>query len=294
MRIVYIGTVDFSEHCLRVVLENRASVVGIVTSKDPTDNSDYCDLTPLARQHHIPIHYCQQVNDPETVTWIRSMAPDVIFCWGFSQMIKADLLSIAPKGVIGVHATLLPENRGRHPLIWSLALGLKESGLTFFRMDAGADSGPILSQARFTIGDDDNATTLYAKVKQLASRQIGSFLPELTSGTARFTVQEAAKANSWRKRSRSDGRIDWRMCGDAIVNLVRALARPYPGADFLYKGQVVAVWQVQRYWAPIQKNIEPGKIIEIVEGKPIVKCYDTAIVIMDYQPKVPFVKGEYL
>ena len=104
-----------------------------------------------------------------------SLAPDVIFCFGWSRLIKKTLLNIAPLGVIGFHPALLPANRGRHPLIWSLILGLKESGSTFFFMDEGADSGDILSQLNVSISEMDDAGTLYVNVQSSAVDDIDTF-----------------------------------------------------------------------------------------------------------------------
>ncbi len=294
MRIVYIGIVDFSRHCLREVLKNRGDVVGIVTSKNSSFNSDYCDLTQIARRHNIPIHYCMNVNDRGSVKWIKDRKPDILFCWGWSQLIKAELLSLPPMGVVGVHPALLPQNRGRHPLIWALALGLKKSGLTFFFMDKGADSGPVLSQKRFEITGRDTAGTLYGKIKKLAARQIAEFLPQLVSRNYKTVAQDPEKANYWRKRSVADGLIDWRMDAAAVLNLIRALAKPYPGAQFKYNDKVITVWEAHRYGKKVPSNAEPGKVIFVSGGKPAIKCYDSAIAIDRYDPCVNFVKGEYI
>lgn len=294
MRIIFIGAVDFSQHCLKVLLKNHGRVVGIVTTTNAGNNSDYSDLTPIAVDHQIAIHYCQNINKPETVEWIRDKRPDIIFCWGFSQLIKAELLSIPPQGIIGVHPAILPQNRGRHPLIWALALGLRESGLTFFRMDDGADSGPILSQERFVIRDDDDATTLYSKIKDLATKQISLFIPSLVNGTAKLVEQDSEKANYWRKRSKKDGIIDWRMSILAIINLVRSLSKPYPGATISYKEQLITIWKAQRYEGLVADNIEPGKIIAIMGHQPVVKCYDGAVILTAYEPRSKWIVGDSL
>lgn len=293
MRIVYIGIVDFSYHCLCEVLKHQGEVVGIVTSKNDGNNADFSDLTPISRQYDIPIHYCENVNDPETIQWIIDRAPDIIFCWGWSQIIKAKLLSLSPLGVVGVHPALLPENRGRHPLIWALVLGLKESGLTFFFMDKGADSGPILSQKKFDIADEDTAHTLYEKIKSLATVQIAEFLPKLISRDYHTVVQHPGEANYWRKRTAEDGMIDWRMSANAILNLIRALTRPYPGAQCNYKGRIVTVWEAHKHPLPAPANIEPGKILHVSDAAVIVKCYDSAIAVVNYEPSVVFIEGEY-
>jgi len=294
MRIVYIGIVEFSYHCLYEVLRHQGNVVGIITSKNDKNNSDYCDLTPISSQYSIPIHYCKNVNDPETMNWIKSREPDIIFCWGWSQLIKAELLSLPPLGIIGVHPALLPQNRGRHPLIWALVLGLKESGLTFFFMDEGADSGPILSQKKIEISNEDTAKTLYKKIEELATVQIAEFLPQLISGNYNTIIQDSEKANYWRKRSTKDGMIDWRMNEIAILNLIRALTKPYPGAQFNYKEQIITVWDAHKYNQEFPSNIEPGKVILVSNNAPVIKCYDGAIVLDKYEPNISFIEGEYI
>jgi methionyl-tRNA formyltransferase len=292
MRIVYIGTVEFSRYCLNEVLKNQGNVVGIVTSKNNMVNSDYHDLTPVANTNNIPIHYCTNVNDSETVQWIKDRKPDIIFCWGWSKIIGTELLSLPPMGIVGAHPSLLPYNRGRHPLIWSLVLGLTEGGLTFFFMDKGADSGPILSRRGFEITTEDTAMSLYTKIEQLAESQIAEFLPQLISGTYSTTIQNTDKANYLRKRTGKDGIIDWRMGKEAILNLIRALTKPYPGATFDYKGQTVTVWEAYTYQEQVSSNMEPGKII--LPCPPVIKCYDGAIQLDNYEPHIDFITGDYL
>ena len=147
----------------------------------------------VAKEFNIPIHYCKNINDPLTIQWIKNKQPDIIFCWGWSQIIQKDLLSLPNSGIVGVHPALLPKNRGRHPLIWSLVLGLRESGLTFFFMDEGADSGPILSQERFLIEDEDTAKDLYKKIKVLATKQIAKFLHSLLIKIIRHSIKIRSK-----------------------------------------------------------------------------------------------------
>jgi methionyl-tRNA formyltransferase len=275
-------------------LKNNGDVCGIITMRESVYNSDYADLTPIALQYDIPIYYCNNVNDSECIEWIKKLKPDIIFCWGWSQLLKEEILNLSPMGVVGAHPALLPHNRGRHPLIWTLVLGLKESGLTFFFMDQGADSGPILSQRKFEIDIGDTAATLYKKIEDCADEQIADFLPRLINGNYDKIEQECSKANYWRKRTKADGRIDWRMSSLAIYNLVRALTKPYPGAYFEYDGNNIIVWQAKLVNKKISMNIEPGKVIDVTQNGIMVKTYDGAIVISDYEPKINLDKGVYL
>ena len=146
MRIVYIGSVIFSARALEKLISLNADVVGVVAKKESTVNSDFFDLSVIAEPNGIPFHYTSNINGSATVYWIRGLNPDVIFCFGWSNLIKKEVLDIAALGVIGYHPSLLPYNKGRHPLIWAKVLGLSKSGSTFFFMDEGADTGDIFSK----------------------------------------------------------------------------------------------------------------------------------------------------
>lgn len=292
MRILFIGAVKFSELALKKLIELKADVVAVCTKQSSAFNSDFVDLSFCCQEADIPFRYVQDVNSDDTVEWIKSINPDIIFCFGWSNLIKKQILELPELGVIGFHPAELPYNRGRHPLIWALALGLKETASTFFFMEEGADNGDILSQVKINIDYKDNAKTLYEKVSSVALNQIEDFLPKLSSNAHQRTPQNHKKSNVWRKRGKPDGAIDFRMCSYAIYNLVRALSEPYVGAHLVYKGLEIKVWQVEEIEFT-QNNIEPGRIIGNDNGL-IVKTYDAAVRIIRHE----FIKlpetGEYL
>jgi len=151
MKIVFIGTVQFSLHMLETLLNQQAQVVGVITDCDHGINADYADLKPVCEKHGIEVLLTSNVNASDTIDWVRKLSPDVVFCFGWSHLIKQELLHLPPMGVIGYHPAALPKNRGRHPLIWALILGLNETASTFFFMDEGADSGDIISQTTVPI-----------------------------------------------------------------------------------------------------------------------------------------------
>jgi methionyl-tRNA formyltransferase len=151
MRIVFIGTVEFSLKSLEKLIFLDANIVGVCTKELSKINSDFADLVPLCQENQIPYRLVTDINSRENLEWIGNLNPDIIFCFGWSSLIKKELLELAPMGIVGYHPAKLPENRGRHPLIWALFLGMKQSASTFFFMDEGADSGDILSQVDFEI-----------------------------------------------------------------------------------------------------------------------------------------------
>ena len=241
MRIVFIGTVQFSEKALAKLIDMKADVVGVCTLERSPFNADHVDLTPLCKKHNIPVKYTTNINSEESIDWIKAFAPDVIFCFGWSRLLKTELLNLAPLGIVGYHLSALPANRGRHPLIWALVLGLKETASTFFFMDEGADSGDILSQRPITISEDDDAGILYQRVTEIALGQMEKFVPALASDRYHRIPQDHSKASYLRKRGNRDGRIDWRMTAKSIRNLVRGLTKPYIGAHFELDGEIIKV-----------------------------------------------------
>ena len=287
------GTVEFSKRALQKLLELNAQVIGVCTKEKSEFNSDFADLRPLCEKNKIPIKFVNEANSTENYDWIKSLNPDIIFCFGWSQMLKKDILSLAPMGVLGFHPTKLPQNRGRHPLIWALVLGLKKSASTFFFMNEGADSGEILSQKDFDILGSDDAQTLYNKVINIALMQIEEFLPQLQNKTFNSIKQNHEKSSTWRKRRKADGLIDFRMTSQAIYNLVRALTKPYVGAHLIYKEKEIIIWKV-KIIKNIENNIESGKILDINENEILVKTYDGAIKIIHHEfEQLPYI-GEYL
>ena len=230
MKVVLIGSVEFSLRVLEKLISIDVDLVGVCTKKSSTFNSDFFDLKPLSDINEVPCLYVDDINSTKSVEWIKNLNPDVIFCFGWSSLIKKDILALAPMGIVGYHPAKLPKNRGRHPLIWALALGLKESASTFFFMDEGADTGDMLSQVDFEISYQDDARNLYDKVVEIALIQIEEFIPALEKGTYTRIKQNEKESNDWRKRNELDGEIDFRMNSRSIYNLTRALTKPYVGA----------------------------------------------------------------
>ena len=285
--------VKFSRNALEHILGLGAEIVGVCTLQDSKFNTDHVDLSGVSAAHGIPWRYADDINSAEIVHWIRDTAPDVIFCFGWSRLLGVDLLKLAPLGVVGFHPAALPANRGRHPLIWALALGLPKTASSFFFMDTCADSGDILSQREVIIEDDDDARSLYDKVTASALSQIEEFMPQLASQSYARQPQVAQFANTWRKRSTVDGQIDWRMSARSIHNLVRGLTKPYVGAHFVTDGKVFKVWKSE-IWRGSQKNVEPGKVLMQSGSSTVVKCGENAICLLVTEPAFKPLVGSYL
>lgn len=274
MRIGFIGCVQSSKVALNTLLKMKdpVEIVGVITKRESNFNSDHVDLTPICTQRNIPVFNHTSKDDTQAIKFMKGCKPNIIYCFGWSYLLSASFLELAERGVIGFHPAKLPQNRGRHPIIWALALGLNETASTFFQMDNKADNGAILNQVDIKIDSTDNAASLYEKILKTTERQIPKFTKEIIKGNEVFTAQAHSLSTTWRKRSRVDGIIDWRMQATDIHNLIRALDKPYPGAEFLYKKNSVNVWKSLICKDKYPINIEHGKIIALESNNILVKC----------------------
>jgi methionyl-tRNA formyltransferase len=295
MNLVFIGCVNFSYKTLEKVASFKdVRVAGIVTRKESSFNTDFCSLERIATPREIPCFFANGNNQNDMVQWIRDLHPDLIYCFGWSYLLGQEILSLPTLGTIGYHPAALPCNRGRHPIIWALALGLTSTASTFFFMDEGADSGDILSQRAVSISAADDAGTLYDKFTRVALEQIEEFTPQLVSGQFRRIPQDHSQANYWRKRSEKDGLIDWRMSARCIHNLVRALTHPYPGAHCNFEERKIKIWKTELISKNYPANLEPGKVLHTEEKAILIKCGEGALGLVDHEfPSLP-AKGSYL
>jgi len=294
MKILFIGSVYFSKSILNNLIKKKFNICGVISKKKSNFNSDFFNLSSIAKKKNIECKLTKNINLPTVVKWIKKKEPDILLCCGWSQLISKEILEIPKKYCIGYHPSDLPSNKGRHPIIWSLILGLNRCGSSFFLMDQFADSGKVLSKKFIKIEKKDNATSLYKKLNKVAVIQSERLLTNIlnqklsTKSKVKFN-----KGNVWRKRSFRDGEIDWRMTAKSIANLVKALSYPYPNAHFTYHGQIFKVLDAEVEIFNI-KNIEPGKVLNIKKkGQFTVRAGEDAIVVKKTIPKIT-IKSDYI
>ena len=292
MRILFIGTVLFSKNILDEVIKSKNKIVGVIGKKDTKFNSDYYDLVRYAKRKKMDSIYTNDINSTKTIRWVKKRKPDIILCIGWSQLLKKKILKITPKGAIGYHPSDLPQNRGRHPIIWSLVLGLKKIGSCFFYMKTKADTGDIISKKIIKIKDNFDSNLVYKELVKVGKKQIRGILSRIRFKKLRSNPQKKTKSNYWRRRSELDGKIDWRMDAENINNLVKALTKPYPGAYFLIREKKIRVWK-SKVINLDKKNFEPGKIIKFNKNL-IIKCGNKALKLITFTPKINFKGVSYL
>jgi len=292
MGVVLIGTVQSTYRVLETLIDLKAPI-DMVLSLSPADASgisDYVDLRPLSEAHGVPHRYFKQVNSPEILELLQKIQPDVIFVIGLSQLISSEILRIPRYGCVGAHPALLPRNRGRAVIPWTIIREETFTGMTLFYIDEGIDSGDIIDQVVFPISDEDTAQTIYDRAVEGLCFMLRKHFHAILAGTAPRKPQDDSKASYCARRRPEDGLIDWTASTRTIYNLIRAVTRPYPGAFTYYGTRRVTIWSAvpgSEEWAAL-----PGQILRLdpLRGA-LVKTGDGTIwlteIEVDGQPMLP-------
>jgi methionyl-tRNA formyltransferase len=200
-------------------------------------------LDQISQEHNIELLKINHINDSGVIEKIKEKEIDWLFIIGWSQIASEETINVPKLGIIGAHPTLLPEGRGRAAIPWAIIKGLKQTGVTFFKMDSGVDTGDILTQQVIPIKERETATTLYKKVDEAHVSLFLDTLPKLISGNYSLQKQDESKATYWEGRIPADGEIKKSMTPNEVDQLIRATTHPYPGAFYYNRdGEKVIVW----------------------------------------------------
>jgi methionyl-tRNA formyltransferase len=294
LSVVFIGCVKSSAAALdALIADPMVELRALVTFRESPFNSDFVDLAPRAALAGIPVAYAEDYPGDELADVFAKHPADLAIAVGWSRLLPRRVLNAPRIGVVGFHPAALPGNRGRHPVIWAIALGLRSTASTFFLMDEGADSGPILSQKRVEIAERETAGSLYEKLLGLIPEQVAEIVSGLNDGSLRPRPQDHSKATYWRKRSRADGLIDWRMSATQIDRLVRALAPPYPCAEIEFDKHRFQIVHA-RPCNVDEFDCEPGKVLRVTDSEILVKAGEGAVAIEETNPALMVHEGLYL
>lgn len=301
MRFLFVGAVESSSVLLRAAIATGANIAAVATLPPAIGrkrHADYCDLASIAASASIPLRHTE--NDVQLAAAVAEFRPDVLLVWGWSRIVPKDILDQARFGGIGFHPAPLPNGRGRHPLIWTILLGLQASAVCFFRLGENADDGEILQRRDFAIPADISARGLMDLIVREGALAVPDLLAGLRErGDLSGMAQGEPLTPAWRKRGEADGRIDFRMSASAVERLVRALGRPYPGAVAVHASLGSAkIWRAKPLpMQPEWRYAEPGRVVLSglldSEAGPVVRCDDGAVCLLEHEFSHPIEVGSW-
>ena len=285
MKTILIGAVTTTRRVLETMVEVNFPISYVFSLDDAVSEnvSDYDPVFKTAEKFNVPYKKFKKINDEENVKIIKEIDPDYIFVIGLSQLVKDEIINAARKGVVGFHPAPLPKYRGRATNVWQQLLGVKESAVSVFFIDDGIDSGDILAQEPYYIGDDDYCQDVLDKIDEAAIAAMRKVLIGLRDNTLVPVKQNDEEASYTLKRSPEDGLIDWNQSIKDIHLFIRAISKPYPGAFSMYDGKS----KIVIYRAEILENKKyigfNGQIAELRKDGFDVVCKDGLLRVTDYE-----------
>ena len=300
MRLAFLGTPAFAVPTLERLVARGHQVLAAVTHPDrPKGRGQTLAPPPVkeaALRLGVPVYQPERIKRPESVDYLRSLAPEAMVVVGYGQIIPQSIIDIPPLGILNVHASLLPRYRGAGPIQWAIVNGETVTGVTIMRIDAGLDTGPMLLKAATAIGADETALDLGRRLSVMGADLLIEALDALAAGRIVPQPQENAQASYAPMLKKEDGRIDWSRSAAQIHNQVRGM-QPWPGAYSIFRGGALHVWRAR----PVEAGAghPPGTLVRI---KPLlVACGAGALELIEVQmegrkrmPAADFANGQRL
>ena len=276
-RAVVFAYHDVGVRCLRALLEGGVEVPLVVSHRDdPNERIFFASVAQLAASRGIETVYPADPNTAEFVARVRALAPDFLFSFYYRKMLSPELLACARRGAFNMHGSLLPKFRGRAPVNWAVLKGETETGATLHEMVAKPDAGRLVDQERVPIGPDDTAAEVFTRVTDAAETVMRRSLPGLLDGSAVLQPQDLARGSYFGGRRPEDGRIDWSQGAQAVHNLVRAVAPPYPGAFTAIPGGTLKLYRTRLEPARAPRPGGPG--LYCADGALFADCGDGKVI----------------
>lgn len=246
MRIIYLGTPEFAVPTLeKLIAWPHADVVAVVTQPDrPAGRGRHIFAPPtkmIAEAHSIPVLQPERLSrSPDVVQAMRDLNPDILVTVAFGQILKREVLTMAPHGVLNLHGSLLPKYRGAAPINWAIINGETVTGNTTMFSDAGVDTGSMLLKQKVPIGPDTTAEELAELMSRVGADLVIETLDRIRTNTIEPIQQDDSQATFAPRLTKEMGQIDWKKPAQEIHNLVRGLC-PWPGTFTHFNGTVLKV-----------------------------------------------------
>ncbi len=209
---------------------------------------------------------------------LAAARPEGLVVAAYGLILPPRVLEVAPHGALNIHASLLPRWRGAAPIQRALLAGDSETGITIMKMDAGLDTGPMLSLHRLAIAQDDDAQSLHDRLAVLGAEAIVGTLAELAAGRAKPLPQSEAGASYARKIGKHESALDWTKNCDELERAVRAL-RPSPGARTQLRGEATKIWRA----LCVAGKGAPGEVLESSAEGVRIACGEGALLATELQ-----------
>ncbi len=274
------ATVEMGLDLMLLLHDRLAGVIGLSPRAAGDKLSGYLDLAPHAAALGLPFLAVDDysLRSPKDRARLESLSIEVLLLGGWQRLIPPWLLVQPRQGALGLHGSPwgIQAGRGRSPQNWALILEEPEFEIALFRLQPGADEGPVLARRRLRYGFSEGIRSSYQAVVYAAAEMIRALPASLPPGQPQEGLSYYLP-----QRLPEDGALDWNRPAAAVLAFIHALSRPYPGAFSLLRGQALKLWCAQRFAAPSQGP--PGLILHrFQEGSLLIRCADAALLVSEW------------
>lgn len=284
MKVIFMGTPEFSVGTLKALAEAGHEVVLAVTQPDKPKGRggrmQYPPVKEMALEHGIPVFQPKKIRAPECVEELRKYEADIMVVIAFGQILPKEILEMTPYGCVNVHASLLPKYRGAAPIQWAVINGEKVTGVTTMQMDEGLDTGDMLLKEEVILDEEETGGSLHDKLAEAGARLCVRTLKALEDGSAVREKQGESPTEYARMLTKELGSIDWTQDALSIERLVRGL-NPWPSAYTDWNGKVMKIWEAKVMEGETGKA--PGTIVKIEKDGFLVQAGAGLLKILELQ-----------
>lgn len=285
MKVVFMGTPDFAVGTLKKLIESRHEVLAVVTQPDkPKGRGKAMQFPPVkevAVEAGITVYQPKRVREPEFLETLKELSPDVVVVVAFGQIIPQAVLDVPKLGCLNVHGSLLPKYRGAAPIQWAVIDGESESGVTIMRMDAGLDTGDMITTRVVKLEEKETGGSLFDKLSQAGADLLTETLDQLEAGTVTYEKQPAESSTDYaRMLKKEDGQIDWNKSAAELERLIRGL-NPWPSAYTHLDGKTLKIWMADV--KDVNSGSEPGTVVEVTKNTVKVQTGDGVLSLLEVQ-----------
>lgn len=264
MRVIFMGTPDFSVGTLEALIQAGHQVVLAVTQPDkPKGRGGKMQFPPVketALEHGIPVFQPRKVREPENIEELRKYQADVIVVVAFGQILPREILELTPYGCINVHASLLPSYRGAAPIQWAVINGEAVSGVTTMQMDEGLDTGDMLLKTEVPLEPEETGGSLHDKLAAAGASLCVRTLKALEEGTVTPKKQGESPTAYASMLKKEMGEIRWEEPAISIERLIRGL-NPWPSAYTGWQDKTMKIWEAEVLEE--DSGQEPGTVVRV-------------------------------
>jgi methionyl-tRNA formyltransferase len=285
LKIVFAGTPEFAARHLGTLIDDgRHQIVAVYTQPDrPAGRGKKIQASPvkrLAEEHGLAIYQPQSLRHTEQQTALAKLYADLMVVVAYGLMLPQQVLDSPRLGCINVHGSILPKWRGAAPIQRAIEAGDSETGITIMQMDAGLDTGPMLSITRCAIGDQDTSGVIYERLANLGGPALLQAIEQLETGSAQAMAQDDNLSSYASKIDKPEAQIDWSEAAMVIDRRIRAF-NPFPCAFTSLEGQRIKIW-----CSTVESSDQagqPGQIVRADNQGLLICCGQGSLLLTEIQ-----------